>query len=88
MEVGAGPGANFAFYKRPASIQCVEPNLNFESYYDANRAKWGSSLDIKKIKQGFGEDLAQAGIRDESVDAVVMTLVLCSVEDQQKCAYK
>ena len=85
LEVGAGPGANFAFFKRPATIQAVEPNLNFQSYYDENSAQWSSSLDIKTIKKGCGEDLAGAGIADESVDAVVMTLVLCSVNDMQKC---
>jgi len=36
------------------------------------------------LKQGVGEDLAAAGIADSSVDAVVMTLVLCTVQDQQK----
>ncbi len=35
--------------------------------------------------QGYGENLAAAGIPDVSVDAVIMTLVLCSVEDQRKC---
>jgi hypothetical protein len=35
--------------------------------------------------QGYGENLAAAGIPDASVDAVIMTLVLCSVEDQRKC---
>ena len=38
------------------------------------------------MKKGFGEDLSAAGIADASVDAVVMTLVLCSVQDQHnKC---
>jgi hypothetical protein len=40
---------------------------------------------ITKIVQGYGENLAAAGIPDASVDAVIMTLVLCSVEDQRKC---
>ena len=37
------------------------------------------------LRQGYGEDLAAAGIEDNSVDAVIMTLVLCSVNDQIKC---
>ena len=40
-------------------------------------------VDLRKI-QGVGEDLAAAGVADSSVDAVVMTLVLCTVEDQIK----
>jgi len=85
LEVGAGPGTNFGFYNRPATVQCVEPNLNFRSYFDKNKAKWDSELEIGEIKEGFGEDLAGAGFKDESVDAVVMTLVLCSVADPKKC---
>ena len=59
----------------------MEPNCNFKGYFDENRAKF-PELEINEIKQGFGEDLAAAGIADDSVDAVVMTLVLCSVADQ------
>ena len=62
-------------------VQSVEPNRNFESYFNENRAKF-PKLEISEIKEGYGEDLAAAGIEDNSVDAVVVTLVLCSVEDQ------
>ena len=81
LEVGAGPGANFKYFKGPAVVQSVEPNRHFEGYFDENRAKF-QELDICEIKEGYGEDLAAAGIADNSVDAVVVTLVLCSVEDQ------
>jgi len=84
LEVGAGPGANFKYYNRPAAIQSVEPNLQFESYFNDNRAKY-PNLDIQPIKEGFGEDLGRAGIADNSCDAVVVTLVLCSVTDQLQC---
>ena len=59
----------------------MEPNRNFESYFNENRAKF-PKLDISEIREGYGEDLAAAGISDNSVDAVVVTLVLCSVDDQ------
>lgn len=84
LEVGAGSGANFKYYTRDAVIQAVEPNKFFESHFLANKAKF-PMLDIKEMKIGYGEDLASAGVEDSSVDAVVMTLVLCSVQDQQKC---
>lgn len=84
LEIGAGPGANFKYFNRDAVVQSVEPNLHFAKYFEENRAKY-PNLEIKDIKEGFGEDLASAGIADNSVDAVVMTLVLCSVQDQQEC---
>jgi len=84
LEVGAGPGANFRFYNREAEVQAVEPNHHFEARFNENRAKF-PQLDVKDVKIGFGEDLASAGVEDASCDAVVMTLVLCSVMDQVKC---
>ena len=77
----------------------MEPNPHFVPFFDQNRAKF-PKLDIQDMKQvatspghpaptpvapqGVGEDLAAAGVADNSIDAVVMTLVLCTVEDQMK----
>ena len=84
LEIGAGPGANFKYYNRDMTVQSVEPNKHFASAFVANRQKY-PKLDINDLKIGYGEDLAAAGIEDNSVDAVVVTLVLCSVQDQAKC---
>ena len=77
----------------------MEPNPHFVPFFDLNRAKF-PKLDIQDMKQvpiisildmttqiapqGVGEDLASAGVADNSIDVVVMTLVLCTVEDQTK----
>jgi len=82
LEIGGGTGANFKYYEVPAVLDVVDPNPNFASYWNANKYK---NLDIKPMKQGYGEDLAAAGFQDDSIDVVVMTLVLCSVNDQNKC---
>jgi len=84
VEIGAGPGANFKYYNRDMTIQSVEPNQHFASFFVANREKY-PNLEVKDLKIGYGEDLAAAGIESNSVDAVVVTLVLCSVQDQTKC---
>jgi len=84
LEIGGGTGANFKYYEVPAIVDVVEPNPNFVQYYDKNRAKY-KNLEIQPMKQGYGEDLSAAGIEDESIDVVVMTLVLCSVDSQIKC---
>jgi len=83
LEVGGGSGCNFKYWNRPASVMVVEPNPHFVPFFDQNRAKF-PQLDIQDMKQGVGEDLREAGVADESVDAVVMTLVLCTVDDQIK----
>jgi len=84
LEVGAGSGANFKYYNRSAVVRAVEPNHNFLSSFNENRAKF-QDLDVRDMQIGVGEDLGAAGIGDISVDVVVMTLVLCAVKDQQKC---
>ena len=84
LEIGAGPGANFKYYNRDMTIQSVEPNQSFRAAFESNKANY-PKLDIKDLKIGYGEDLAAAGIDSNSVDAVVVTLVLCSVQDQAKC---
>ena len=84
LEIGAGPGANFQYYNRDMTVQSVEPNHHFASAFVANRQKY-NKLEVKDLKIGYGEDLAAAGIEENSVDAVVVTLVLCSVNDQAKC---
>ena len=43
-----------------------------------------SGLNILDPVQGFCENLSAVGFSDNSVDAVVVTLVLCSVNDQEK----
>jgi len=82
VEVGAGSGANFDYFNVPASVQVVEPNKNFAAKLEEKKAKF-PELDISFV-QGFGEDMGSAGIETGSADAVVMTLVLCSVKDQVK----
>merc|ERR1712156_79905 len=81
LEIGAGPGANFKYYNRDMAIQIVEPNQCFEAVFNSNKAKY-PKLDIGDMKVGYCEDLP---IEDSSIDAVVITLVLCSVQDQAKC---
>ena len=81
LEIGAGPGSNFRYYNRDMTLQSVEPNQCFRAAFESNKANY-PKLDIKQMKVGYGEDLP---IEDKSVDAVVITLVLCSVMDQAKC---
>merc|ERR1711936_878193 len=56
-------------------------NECFEAVFNSNKAKY-PKLDIGDMKVGYCEDLP---IEDSSIDAVVITLVLCSVQDQDKC---
>ena len=37
LEIGAGPGTNFQYYDRPATVHSIEPNLHFDGYFKDNR---------------------------------------------------
>ena len=74
LELGAGAGPNARYY--PPGIQwlAVEPNLHFHSHLKQAAAAHG--LDLTLVP-GIAEKLP---LDSESVDAVVSTLVLCSVD--------
>ena len=76
LEIGAGAGPNAGYF--PAGIHwwAVEPNAHFAPYLRAQAAEHGLDL---TILPGRAEHLP---VPDASVDAVLSTLVLCSVEDQ------
>jgi ubiquinone/menaquinone biosynthesis C-methylase UbiE len=77
VELGAGDGANFGFY--PAEVSEViaiepEPRLRAHATEVARRAPV-----TVRVEPGTAESVALA---DESADAVVASLVLCTVPDQ------
>ena len=77
LEVGAGNGSNFQYYPDKSFVICVEPKKSFETYLDANASKY-PRLRVEFVP-GLAEDMRN--VPSGSVDAVVVTLVLCSVED-------
>lgn len=75
LEIGAGTGANLAFLSQGIRYIAVEPSLAMQEYLEAEAASVGIDLEIRT---GIAEALPVA---DNSIDAVVSTLVLCSVHD-------
>ncbi|XP_034544510.1 methyltransferase-like protein 7A isoform X2 [Notolabrus celidotus] len=78
LEIGCGSGANFNFYPYGCTVICTDPNPHFEKYLrlsmDAN-----PHLTYDTFVVARGEDME--AVKDESVDVVVCTLVLCSVSN-------
>jgi ubiquinone/menaquinone biosynthesis C-methylase UbiE len=75
MEIGPGSGANLAYYARDVQWIGVEPNPHMHTYLHATAAEQDRTIDLRT---GHAEALPA---KDESIDAVVSTLVLCSVYD-------
>jgi ubiquinone/menaquinone biosynthesis C-methylase UbiE len=79
LEVGAGNGLNFAHYPPEVSeVVAVEPEDRLRAL--AQRAAGGAGAPVR-VLAGHGEELP---VEDGGFDAVVASLVLCSVPDQVK----
>ncbi|KAJ8260362.1 hypothetical protein GJAV_G00181250 [Gymnothorax javanicus] len=78
LEIGCGTGTNFKYYPSGSRITCTDQNPHFQRYLqesiDAN-----DQLKFEKFVLSSAENLSV--VRDDTVDVVVSTLVLCSVND-------
>ena len=75
LEIGAGTGANFPYYREGARVTATEP----DPYMLERARKRASELPASiELQQVAAEDLP---FPDDSFDFVVDTLVLCSVND-------
>ena len=75
LEIGPGGGPNFPYYAPDVKWTGVEPNPYMHEALRANAAASGRTINLHT---GYSEALPAA---DQSMDAVVSTLVLCSVRD-------
>ena len=76
VEIGPGTGSNFRYYPPDIRWIGIEPNLYMRPYLEREAAKYGIAADFRA---GRAERLE---LPDEAADAVVSTLVMCSVQDQ------
>ncbi|KAG7586429.1 S-adenosyl-L-methionine-dependent methyltransferase [Arabidopsis thaliana x Arabidopsis arenosa] len=80
LEIGIGTGPNFKYYTAIPNVSVigVDPNAKMESYARKSAAEAGLKSEDFTFIQALGESIP---LEDASVDAVVGTLVLCSVTD-------
>lgn len=75
LEIGAGTGPNLSYYPPEIHLIGVEPNQFMHSYLQQEAERLGLNVDI------YCETAENLDIKDNSMDVVVSTLVLCSVDD-------
>jgi SAM-dependent methyltransferase len=75
VELGSGAGANFRYLRRGTKVIAVEPNVHMHRALARNAQRWGIELEIR----GLGAE--GLPLPDGSVEAIVSTLTLCSVDD-------
>jgi ubiquinone/menaquinone biosynthesis C-methylase UbiE len=79
LEIGAGAGANLQYLQAAGLTWIgVDPNPFMQPHFTREAKRLGLNIELRR---GVAEELPAA---DESVDAVIGTLVLCSVRDQRR----
>lgn len=80
LEIGIGTGPNLSYYTSNTDVQVVgiDPNPEMEKYARSAAVSAGLPLSNFEFIHAVGEVIP---LSDASVDAVVGTLVLCSVKD-------
>ena len=73
LEIGPGAGVNLRHLNRDVHWIGLEPNPFMHPYLQQEAAQMGMDIELRS------EPIAQAEVTDNSMDAVISTLVLCSV---------
>lgn len=81
LEVGCGTGTNFKFYPPGCRVTCIDPNPNFEKFLIKSLAE-NRHLQFEGFLVAAGENMCP--VASGSMDVVVCTLVLCSLESQER----
>jgi SAM-dependent methyltransferase len=75
VEIGPGTGANLRYYRPGTRLTAIEPNVHMHGPLRAAARRRGIELELRTAT---AERIA---LPDASADAVVSTLVLCTVPD-------
>jgi SAM-dependent methyltransferase len=77
VEIGAGVGANFRYLPPGTRVIAFEPNAHMHARLARAARRWSIDLEIR------GRGAETLDLADGSVDAVLASLVLCTVDDPQ-----
>lgn len=75
IDVGSGTGINFAYYHEDAEVLAVEPAIDM---LNKSKAKV-ENKNIELIHAGITDSELVNKIEEDSIDAIVCTLVLCTI---------
>lgn len=79
LDVGAGTGANFSFYNASARVVACEPSyamlVNDRQRLDKNPVAGKIAL----VHAGIGDEKLESYLPPEGYDAIICTLVLCTI---------
>jgi ubiquinone/menaquinone biosynthesis C-methylase UbiE len=78
LELGAGTGANFRYLSPGTHVIALEPNVHMHAALRAAAAQSRVTVDVRTASA------ERIPLPDASVDAVISSLVLCTVHDPER----
>jgi ubiquinone/menaquinone biosynthesis C-methylase UbiE len=81
LEVGAGTGANFVHYQADAKVIAIEPSALMLNQGEKKLRENQYPATFQLIQAGIGDQAVEEAIPEGGLDAVVFTLVLCTIPD-------
>jgi SAM-dependent methyltransferase len=80
LEVGAGTGVNFDYYPPDTQVIAIEPD---PAMYRKAQRKLRDFPNVELLPLGIGDEALESEIPAGSLDAVVCTLVLCTLPEPE-----
>jgi ubiquinone/menaquinone biosynthesis C-methylase UbiE len=84
LEVGAGTGINFPLYSQDLHILAIEPSKTMMEQAAQRLLQEQVMAKIELLQAGVHDDRLQRLLSPGSLDAIVCTLVLCTIPDWSK----
>ena len=83
LEIGAGTGANFPHYPAGAKVLAIEPSAGMLAYAQKKLQHHQIAAHIELLQAGVGDTVVADRLPPDSLDAIVATLVLCTIPDPE-----
>lgn len=83
LEVGSGTGINFKLYPKDCTVVASEPSEHMLKYAEERLKMEQIAADIQLVLAGVGSELLDEHVPAEGFDAIVCTLVLCTIPNPE-----
>jgi ubiquinone/menaquinone biosynthesis C-methylase UbiE len=84
LEVGSGTGINFKLYPKGCNVIASEPSEHMLKYAEERLKMEAVEAKIKLVLAGVGSDELEKRVPEGGFDAIVCTLVLCTIPEPEK----
>lgn len=88
LEVGSGTGINFKLYPKACRVIASEPSEHMLKYAEARLKMEAIEADIRLVLAGVGSAELENYVPKDGFDAIVCTLVLCTIPEPEEAVQR